>query len=322
MIYMNRKVDGDWKSMYLAELPDFASLAGGSRTVGMVLFHGIPVERFEYSGPFEAVAEWCSRMNPICAEMREQYFAFKDDMKTAGDKEGRKLYLQKAPDSDWQYVDQEWVDSVLNAASKKSTGGMCALTDHMLLLSTRRLLHGIAPGRYYDGPEFKFLSNRHPSPAERFIPVLASRYMMNVVIPNSLLAREYGFMVDEETAMKALDYCMRTGKKPAALAYWDAYLGEGKQAAQYRLFSFYVNGLKSDGSEVPKEKRCFFKKFIDLKHKDAQPCRKSRNMNKVAELLERMKQEPELSTMSHRQLMATGISDRAARLFMKVREET
>ena len=45
-------------------------------------------------------------------------------------------------------------------------------------------------------------------------------------------------------------------------------------------------------------------------------------MNKVAELLERMKQEPELSTMSHRQLMATGISDRAARLFMKVREET
>lgn len=321
MIYMNRKVDGEWRTVYLSEVGDFAALSGTAQAVCMEKFHGRQVERFEYDGAYEAIAEWCTRMNTLGAIMRSQYFNYKDDMKEQADKEGSRLYLQTTDGKNWQYVDQEWVDSVLSTASIKPEPGFSCLSDHMALVSTKKLLHSVAPGKYYDGPEFKFMSNRHPSPAEKFVPVLASRYMMNVIIPNSLLAREYGFLVGKETAMRALDHCMRTGKKPGSVTYWDAYLASGKQSAQYRLFSFYVDGIKSDGTEVQRDKRCFFKKFVDLKLKECVQCRKSRNGSRVSELLERMKKEPELRSMSHRQLMAAGISDRAARMFMKAREE-
>lgn len=322
MIYLNRKVDGEWKSMYLAEVNDFTMLNGIPQEKCMEMFHGVPVERFEYGGSYTAIAEWCMAHNKLGASMREKYFEYKKAMKEQGEKEGRKLYIQTLNGSSWQYVDQDWVDSVMSMAARKAdTREFTALTEFQDLLSTGKLLRRVAPGAYYDGPEFKFLSNRHPSPAQRFIPVLASRYMMNVIIPNSLLAREYGFIVGKETAMRALDYCMRTGKKPGAVGFWEEYVASGRNSAQYRLFSFYVDGIKADGTEVPREKRCFFKKFVDLKLKDAKPRRKSRNCSKVEELLERMKKEPELRAMSHRQLMASGISDRAARLFMKAREE-
>ena len=328
MIYMNSKIDGEWKSLYVPEVVDFDGMQEPAYTSCIKTFCGKPATRFDYAGTDIAVLSWCSRMNGLRKDIKESYFQWKDMLDKASEEENTKIYLAWRK-GEYYYVGKMDLDNAMavQEAPKEEPEAprkhreLAELTDHLALLGTRRLLRTVGPGEYYDGQEFKFLSNRHPAPANKFIPVLASRYMMGVIIPNALLAREYGYRVTRETAMRALDYCMRTGKKRTSVLYWEAYVASNRHDAQGKLFSFYVEGIKADGTEVEKDRRCFFKKFVDLKQKDATQCRKTKNETKVSELLERMKSEPELKTMSHRQLMALGITNRAARLFMKAREE-
>ena len=324
---MNTKIDGVWQSFYVPEAQDFTGVAEDSRAKCHELFLGKPSTKFSYDGKDHEIFSWCCRMNAMRKEMKDKYFRWKPLLDKEGDKEGTKMYLAQRG-GETVYVPREDLEKVLalantgeKPAERTPERKLKPIEDSMALLSTGRILRIVAPGEYYDGPEFKFLSNRHPSPADKFIRRLATEYMMNVIIPNALLARDYGFSVGGETAMAALDYCMRTGKKRESVAHWEAYLAREDQSEQTRLFSFYVDGVKSDGTPVEADHRCFFKKFVDLKIKDAKPRRKSRTESAVDALLERMKKEPELRTISHRKLMESGISNRVARMFMKVRED-
>lgn len=188
------------------------------------------------------------------------------------------------------------------------------------LISTRKLL-GFLGVDYYDGPEFKFLSNRHPSPAESYIPTLAKEYMMQLVVPNALIALKHGKVFSLESAMSALDHCMTTGKSQESVLYWQALKADASRMNPIlEKYTFYVLGKRRDGRDIEADHRCYFDKYVSLKAKDAKTFKKSRNQDVVDGLLKRMESEPELKTMSHRQLMAAGISDRPARMFMEARK--
>lgn len=195
------------------------------------------------------------------------------------------------------------------------------VTDFHLLLSTRRML-GHLGSPYYDGADFKFESNRHPSPSATYIVKLAKEYMMNVIIPNALLAAKYGVSVNGRCVGKAIDYCMRTGKSEKSVEAWEeAKKDQAKMQDILEKYNFYVVGMNRDGTEVKKERRCYFDKFVSLKVKDAKKFKKSKNTDVVADLIKRMETEPELRKMSHRELMAMGISNRAARMFEEARKK-
>lgn len=195
-----------------------------------------------------------------------------------------------------------------------------AITDFRLLLSTRRML-GHLGSPYYDGPEFKFESNKHPSPAATYLPTLAKEYMMKVIIPNALLALKYGASVGN-VVMDALDHCMTTSKSQKSVDAWkEMRADQAKMKEIAEKYNFYVVGVNRDGSPVKPERRCYFDKFVNLKAKDAKKFKKSKNADVVADLIKRMEKEPELRKMSHRELMAMGISDRPARTFMQARKK-
>ena len=199
------------------------------------------------------------------------------------------------------------------------------ITDYRTLLSTRAMLKAIGDV-YYDGLEFKFQSNRHPSPARAYILPLAKEYMMQVIIPNALIAKKFRKRIDPVAVKRAIHHCMTCGKSEASIAAWKE-LAHDHAAEILDKYWFYVLDMNRDGSEVPSDRRCYLEKFVDTRNAgtksvyagERKQFRKSKNQDAVQELLNRMEAEPELRTASHRRLMELGISGRTARLFMKAR---
>lgn len=199
------------------------------------------------------------------------------------------------------------------------------ITDYRTMLSTRAMLKAIGDV-YYDGLEFKFQSNRHPSPARAYILPLAKEYMMQVIIPNALIAKKFRKRIDPVAVKRAIHHCMTCGKSEASIAAWKE-LAHDHAAEILDKYWFYVLDMNRDGSEVPSDRRCYLEKFVDTRNAgtksvyagERKQFRKSKNQDAVQELLNRMEAEPELRTASHRRLMELGVSDRTARLFMKAR---
>lgn len=199
------------------------------------------------------------------------------------------------------------------------------ITDYKTLLSTRAMLKAIGDV-YYDGLEFKFQSNRHPSPARAYILPLAKEYMMQVIIPNALIAKKFRKRIDPVAVKKAIHHCMTCSKSEASIEAWKE-LAREHAAEILDKYWFYVLDMNRDGSEVPSDRRCYLEKFVDTRNAgtksvyagERKQFRKSKNQDAVQELLNRMEAEPELRTASHRRLMELGISGRTARLFMKAR---
>jgi hypothetical protein len=217
-------------------------------------------------------------------------------------------------------------DFASNGYSIPETGparhdAVCGADDFKYLLSTRKLL-GFLGVNYYDGPEFKFMGNRHPSPAEPYVPTLAKEYLMQLIVPNALIALKHGKTFTVETAMLALDHCMTSGKSPESVVYWQSVRSDQSRLNPIvEKYMFYVLGKTRDGRDVKADHRCYFEKYVALKVKKAKKFKKSRNQEVVEGLLKRMESEPELKSMSHRQLMAAGISGRPARMFMEARKK-
>ena len=199
------------------------------------------------------------------------------------------------------------------------------ITDYRTLLSTRQMLKAIGDV-YYDGLEFKFQSNRHPSPSRAYILPLAKEYMMQVIIPNALIAKKFRKRIDPVAVKRAIHHCMTCSKSEASIAAWKE-LAREHAAEILDKYWFYVLDLNRDGSEVPSDRRCYLEKFVDTRNAgvksvyngDRKQFKKSKNQDAVQELLNRMEAEPELRTASHRRLMELGVTNRTARLFMKAR---
>lgn len=199
------------------------------------------------------------------------------------------------------------------------------LEDWEALLSTRRIV-AMTGATIYNGPVFKFKSNRHPSPAAGAIDALAKDYTMNVLIPNALLAIHLlGKKADAywsgDAFGKALRHCMTTGKTQKSIDAWNAYLQNTDGKSLIRLWNKYVANVDETGAAIAADHRWYFKKYIDLRcQTNTTKFRKSKNQDELQKLLERMKSEPELRTATHRQLLDMGISNRLARQFMKARK--
>lgn len=199
------------------------------------------------------------------------------------------------------------------------------ITDYRTLLSTRAMLKAIGDV-YYDGLEFKFQSNRHPSPARAYILPLAKEYMMQVIIPNALIAKKFRKRIDPVAVKRAIHHCMTCCKSEASIAAWKE-LAREHAAEILDKYWFYVLDMNRDGSSVPSDRRCYLEKFVDTRNAgtksvyggERKQFRKSKNQDAVEELLSRMEVEPELRTASHRRLMELGVTNRTARLFMKAR---
>ena len=193
------------------------------------------------------------------------------------------------------------------------------------LLSTRRIV-AMTGATIYDGPEFKFKSNLHPSPAAGAIDALAKDYTMNVIIPNALLAihllgKSSNAYWDGNCFGKAIRHCMTTGKSQKSIDAWNEYVESTGGKALSTLWNRYVANVDADGNNIAADHRWYFKKFIDLRCKgNSTKFRKSKNQDAVEKLLERMANEPELKTASRRRLIELGCSDTLARQFMKARE--
>lgn len=202
-------------------------------------------------------------------------------------------------------------------------------SDWAMLISTRKVVAKF-PGYYYDGAEFKFLSNRHPSPARGYMHALACEYIKGIIIPNALLYYHLSGSnntkcIPTSSVEAALDYCMTTGKSATAKDAWLDF--KTNDTAKYDevigVYKFYVDNVKRDGTAVAKDRRCFFDKYVNTQLKTTQDdltkFRKSKHTDEVQKLLERMETEPELKTASRRALIAMGITDRLARQFMAAR---
>lgn len=203
--------------------------------------------------------------------------------------------------------------------------GQDRLDNWEALLSTRRIV-AMTGATLYDGPEFKFRSNLHPSPSAGAIDALAKDYTMNVIIPNALLAlhllgSKSEAMWDGECFVKAMHHCMTTGKAQKSIDAWEEYLRTTNGESIVKLWKKYVLNKDENGNPIPADRRWYFKKFIDLRCKgNTSKFRKSKNQDELLKLLDRMKTEPELKTASHRQLLDMGITNRLARQFMKARK--
>ena len=193
------------------------------------------------------------------------------------------------------------------------------ITDYHSLLSTRAMLSELGGNLYYDGPDFRFDSRHHPSPRESYLQHLAEEYLMRVIIPNGLLAKKFGYSVDWKLMASALKHCMTTGKSLSATEAWERRKKEIIKPVVER-WNFYIAGKNADDTDVPKEKRCYFDKYVSLHSGEfTKQYTRGKCQDMVKELLARVEKEPELKTMSHRELLAKGISDRTARQFMKAR---
>ncbi len=193
------------------------------------------------------------------------------------------------------------------------------------LLSTRRIV-AMTGATIYDGPEFKFKSNRRESPAAGAIDGLAKAYTMDVIIPNALLAlhllgKKANAYWDGNCFGKAIRYCMTTGKSQKSIDAWEAYLKETEGKELSRLWNQYVANVDKNGGEIAADHQWYFKKYIDRRcQENTTKFRKGKNQDALNELLKRMETETELKTASRRKLMDMGISERLARQFMKARK--
>lgn len=197
--------------------------------------------------------------------------------------------------------------------------------DFKCLLSTRKMLNCIGRTIFYDGYDFKFVSNRNPHPNQGKIKWLCLHYMMTVIIPNALLGKKYGVQIPPDAPGKALAYCMETGKNEDSIVAFRGMIGEewGDIIEKYNL---YVNNVKREGNPVDKGTEWFFDKYVNLHiTEDSLDCkdkfRKGKSQDGVRELMERLEKEPELKSMTYRQLLDKGIPQRTAKLFMKSRRK-
>lgn len=198
--------------------------------------------------------------------------------------------------------------------------------DFKALTSTRKMLGTIGKTVFYDGYDFKFVSNRHPHPKPGKIKWLCLHYMMTVIIPNALLGRKYGVAIPGDAPGEALTYCMTTGKSPEAVeAYWAAIGQIWPEVIE--KYNLYVENRMRDGKQVAKGTEWFFDKFVGSHIKEealdfAGKFRKGKSQDEVLKLMERMKTEPALATMTKKELIGSGIPERTAKLFMKTRSKT
>jgi hypothetical protein len=305
-----------------AELETVAAMMG-ARLDGICYASSLAPVIGHYSEPeslekARVVNGWFNRLNTTIQEMRNNYFQL---VASKYLKAGEQLEYDLGT-GEWKVPDSVALPEPAPApaapeapAVRESKGA-----GFRLLLSTRKLLGSLGVD-FYDGPEFKFASNRHPSPAESYVPTLAKEYMMKVIIPNALLAEKHWKKIPMETAVEALDYCMRTGKSPEAVQSWEQMKNDpGKLNPVLEKYTFYVLGKRRDGRDIEADHRCYFDKYVSLKGKDAPKFKRGKNQEVVYSLLKRMESEPALKTMSHRQLMAAGITNRVARLFMEARK--
>lgn len=194
----------------------------------------------------------------------------------------------------------------------------------MMLLSTRRVLAKY-PDYLYDGYEFKFRSNRHPSPAQGYIGTLLKQYLMQIIIPNALLYHHLSgnkLQVKPQSVIKAINYCMTTGKSETAKAYWEDYKANNRDEvkAACNIYDLYASNLTRDNKVLDEGHRYFLDKHLrKLDVGKLDKFRRGKNTDELAKLLDRMKTEPELKTASKRKLMEMGISQRLALAFMKAR---
>jgi hypothetical protein len=209
-----------------------------------------------------------------------------------------------------------------SATTKHSDSKSKNITDYKALISTRKLLKTIGGNLYYNGPVFKFASNSHQSPADAYLSTLAKQYMMQVIIPNVLLAKKFGWITIGKAAMSALDYCMTTGKCQRAKDSWERLKSDDKMMTPIKdIYNFYAANTKRDKQPIEKDRQWYFDKFVNLKCKEnTTKFRRGKTQDAVDDLLARMENEPELKTASHRKLMEKGVSNQAARHFMKARK--
>lgn len=215
----------------------------------------------------------------------------------------------------WQTVASEAVSAVEGTSDATK-----AKLDPVAFTSTRKML--IALGRpKYDGPEFKFVSHDHKHPKQKDIYTLATKYLMTVIIPNALLAKQHGALIDFDTVCRALKHCMTVGKSLQCASYWTTFVAEQppELTKMLDIVRYYVFDTKSDGSKVEPNRRWFFKKFVDKKCKDQKSFRKGKLSDELQKLLKRAETEPELKTMCKRELVEKGISQRLALMFIQAR---
>lgn len=193
------------------------------------------------------------------------------------------------------------------------------------LLSTRRIV-AMTGATIYDGPEFKFRSNRRESPAAGAIDGLAKAYTMDVLIPNALLAmhllgkKANAYWVGNCFG-KAINHCMTTGKSQKSIDAWEAYLTETEGKELTQRWNQYVVNLDKNGNEIADDHKWYFKKYVDKRCKgNTTKFRKSKNDDELQKLLDRMATETELKTASRRRLVELGYSETLARRFMKARK--
>lgn len=194
--------------------------------------------------------------------------------------------------------------------------------EYKSLTSTRKML--IALGNpQYDGPDFRFVSNADKHPKESEIYALATKYLMNVIIPNGLLAKQYGAIFDINTVYAALKHCMTTAKSIQSIMYWQDFVStdSAELTKMVDIIKFYLFNIKSDGTPVEPNRRCFFKKFVDKKCTELKTFRKGKLSDELQKLLKRAETEPELKTATKRQLMGMGVSERLALKFIQCRKK-
>lgn len=194
------------------------------------------------------------------------------------------------------------------------------ITDPKAFTSTRKTLIAIGGNIVYDGPEFKFESDKHRSPARDYIPRLCKNYLMQVVIPNVLLSKKFRHGTTFDTVFNAVDHCMTVRKSLKSQEFWTEFKGSDDIQEIKDAINFYVFNKKRDGTEVDGLHRCYFDKFVNLNCKTQTKFKKGKLDEEVDKLIKRAETEPELKTMSKRELVEKGISQRLALMFMKKRK--
>lgn len=260
-----------------------------------------------------------STVNAMLSMLRSRYANLKNEFFNSG-------YKVNAIDANnCYYFHKDTDDEPAKPEQKTEQNTSTAIENWEALLSTRKII-ALTGATVYDGPEFKFKSNLHPSPADGAIDALAKDYTMNIIIPNALLALK--LLGKNSTAYwagncfgKAIRHCMVTGKSEKSVAAWEAYVKETGGKAVLALWNKYVANIDADGNPIKADHRWYFNKFVDLRCKgNTTKFRKGKNQDALNELLKRMETETELKTASRRKLMEMGISERLAQLFMKARE--
>lgn len=259
-----------------------------------------------------------SSVNAMLGMLRTRYVNLKNEFFNSG-------YKVNAIDANnCYYFHKDTDDATLKAEQNTEQSTSTAIDNWEALLSTRRIV-AMTGATIYDGPEFKFKSNRRESPAAGAIDGLAKSYTMDVIIPNALLAmhllgKKANAYWDGKCFGKALRYCMTTGKAQKSIDAWEAYLKETEGKELSRLWNQYVANIDKNGEEIADDHKWYFKKYVDMRCKsNTTKFRKSKNDDELKKLLDRMTTETELKTASRRRLVELCYSETLARRFMKAR---